>query len=77
MSDRIPPQSNEAEQAVLGSMLYDETGAAVAEVSHILTVADFYRKDHQILFDALTALGDFLKTHQRRRSRNRRGAHHA
>lgn len=23
------------------------------------------------------AMGDFLKTHQRRRSRNRRGAHHA
>ncbi|QDH69974.1 replicative DNA helicase [Marilutibacter alkalisoli] len=51
---RLPPQSVEAEQAVLGGlMLAPEAWDRVAD--HI-TETDFYRRDHQLIFRAISEL---------------------
>jgi replicative DNA helicase len=51
---RIPPHSVEAEQAVLGGLLLDNsTWDAVADR---LTAGDFYRRDHQSIFKAIAEL---------------------
>ena len=44
MIDRLPPQSIEAEQSVLGSILIDRD--AVIEVAEFLRAEDFYRQAH-------------------------------
>lgn len=54
MIDRIPPQSIEMEQAVLGAMLI--SSAAVEVVSDILVGADFYRDDYRTIFEAILAV---------------------
>jgi hypothetical protein len=51
---RVPPQSIEAEQSVLGGLLLDNT--AWAGASEILTAADFYRFEHKLIFTAIAAL---------------------
>ena len=43
---RLPPQSVEAEQAVLGCMLIDPE--AVPKVLHVLTEKSFYKTAHSI-----------------------------
>jgi replicative DNA helicase len=48
MNDRLPPQSREAERAVLGSMIRDN--ACVADVLDTLPRAAFYYDAHQKLF---------------------------
>lgn len=56
---RIPPYSAEAEQAVLGGlMLRPESWALVADV---LTDADFYRRDHQLIYRAIRELAEQSK----------------
>jgi replicative DNA helicase len=51
---RVPPQSLEAEQAVLGGLLLDNsTWDAIADR---LTAEDFYRRDHQHIFTAVAEL---------------------
>lgn len=55
---RVPPQSVEAEQAVLGGLML--APAALARVSDLLTDADFYRRDHALIFRAIGEL-DKLK----------------
>jgi replicative DNA helicase len=51
---RVPPHSVEAEQAVLGGLMLDNaTWDAVADR---LTAADFYRRDHQLIFGAVAEL---------------------
>lgn len=52
--DRIPPQSLEGEQAVLGSMLIER--AAVEKAAEILRAEDFYRDAHRVIFEAILAL---------------------
>jgi replicative DNA helicase len=52
--DRVPPQSLEAEQSTLGSMLLDKE--AIATAAEILVAEDFYRDAHRIIFDALISL---------------------
>ena len=42
--DRLPPQSIEAEQSVLGALLIDRD--AVIEVAEFLRPEDFYRQPH-------------------------------
>ncbi|MDI3256678.1 MAG: replicative DNA helicase [Kyrpidia sp.] len=49
--DRVPPQSLEAEQAVLGAALLD--AAAFHAASERLTPEDFYRSAHQKIFRAM------------------------
>lgn len=53
-SGRIPPHNNEAEQSVLGSILLKEK--AFTSVLDILSPADFYRKSHRIIFEAMIDL---------------------
>src|SRR5512137_2196510 len=51
---RVPPHSVEAEQAVLGGLLLDNsTWDAIADR---LRPDDFYRRDHQLIFNAVAEL---------------------
>jgi replicative DNA helicase len=52
--DRLPPQSLEAEQSVLGSILIDRD--AVVEVAEFLRPDDFYRQAHGLVFTAMLDL---------------------
>ena len=56
LADRLPPQNIEAEQGVLGALLFD------AEVMHdiipMLKAEDFYRDAHQILYRTIRELYD-------------------
>ena len=54
--DRLPPQSIEAEQSVLGALLIDKD--AVVEVAEFLRPADFYRSQHGDIFAAILELYD-------------------
>ena len=51
---RIPPQSIEAEQAILGSMLLEKE--IVPVIAEIITGEDFYREDNREIFDAIMDL---------------------
>lgn len=53
---RIPPQSVEAEQAVLGGLMLDPS--AYDRVADQLTDNDFYRRDHQLIFRAIRELAE-------------------
>lgn len=48
------PYSVEAEQSVLGGLMIDNS--AWEKVAEIVTVTDFYRQDHQKIFNAITNL---------------------
>ncbi|HLS80720.1 MAG TPA: replicative DNA helicase [Steroidobacter sp.] len=51
---RTPPHSVEAEQAVLGALMLDNrTWDAIADR---IAANDFYRRDHQIIFEAIAEL---------------------
>lgn len=56
VAERLPPQSIEAEQSVLGGLMLDN--AAWEEVADRVTEADFYRKDHRLIFRAISALSE-------------------
>lgn len=51
---RIPPQSIEAEQAVLGGLML--APEAWDQVADVLTDASFYRQDHALIWRAIDAL---------------------
>lgn len=51
---RVPPHSVEAEQAVLGGLML--IPAAMDVVAGLLTEADFYRREHQLIFRAMRDL---------------------
>ncbi len=51
---RLPPQSVEAEQAVLGGLML--APEAFDSVGDILTEQDFYRRDHQLIYRAIGEL---------------------
>lgn len=51
---RIPPQSMEAEQAVLGGLMLAPD--AYDRVSDLLDEGDFYRRDHQLIWRAIKHL---------------------
>ena len=52
--DRLPPQSIEAEQSVLGALLIDRD--AVVEVAEVLRAEDFYRNHHGTIYAAILQL---------------------
>jgi replicative DNA helicase len=52
--DRLPPQSLEAEQSVLGAILIDRD--AVVEVAEFLRPTDFYRQANAKIFEAVLEL---------------------
>ena len=54
MIDRLPPQSLEAEQSVLGSILIDRD--VIVEVAEFLHPADFYRQSNGTIFGAMLEL---------------------
>ncbi|ONI40532.1 replicative DNA helicase [Candidatus Epulonipiscium fishelsonii] len=51
---RVPPHSIEAEQSVLGSMIMDYDAIIIA--SETLSESDFYRPDHQKIYNAIIDL---------------------
>jgi len=53
---RLPPHSIQAEQAVLGGLMLDDE--AWERVADQITAEDFYRREHQAIFRAMTALGE-------------------
>ncbi len=53
---RVPPHSVEAEQALLGGLMLDNT--AWDRVADVLAPSDFFRADHQLIFAAIGALAE-------------------
>ena len=53
---RVPPQSEEAEQAVLGGLMLAPD--AYDRVADQLNDQDFYRRDHQLIFRAIRELAE-------------------
>ena len=51
---RLPPHSVEAEQAVLGGLMID--ASAWDAVADIIRAGDFYRRDHQLVYEAISKL---------------------
>jgi replicative DNA helicase len=56
---RMPPQSIEAEQSVLGGLLLDNT--AWDKIGDVVSEQDFYRADHRIIFRHIAQLIDEAK----------------
>lgn len=54
--ERVPPQSLEAEQSVLGSMLIEKD--AILAAAELLKPGDFYREAHQKIFQAMLNLAE-------------------
>jgi len=54
--DRLPPQSIDAEQSVLGALLIDRD--AVIEVADFLRPVDFYRQANATVYDSILELYD-------------------
>ncbi len=54
LEERVPPQSIDAEQSVLGAILIDN--AAIAQVTEIIGASDFYREAHRVIFDGMLQL---------------------
>lgn len=52
--DRTPPQDLAAEQSVLGAMLMSKD--AVSDVVEVLKGSDFYRPNHEVIFEAVLSL---------------------
>ncbi len=52
--ERIPPQNNEAEQSLLGSLLIDKD--AIIKVIDIVHPQDFYKDTHRMIFEAMLEL---------------------
>ncbi len=53
---KLPPFSIDAEQAVLGGLLIDNEGWE--KIADLLSKVDFYRRDHGIIFDAISVLAE-------------------
>ncbi|HKJ94500.1 MAG TPA: replicative DNA helicase [Gammaproteobacteria bacterium] len=53
---KVPPQSIEAEQAVLGGLMVDN--GAWDQVADRVSESDFYRRDHRLIFRAIESLAE-------------------
>jgi replicative DNA helicase len=53
---KVPPQSIEAEQSVLGGLMLDNQ--RWDQIADKVTAEDFYRKEHRLIFGAIAALCD-------------------
>ncbi len=56
---RRPPHSLESEQSILGGLMLDTNAFEI--VSDILSVDDFYRREHQIIYEAIERLASNAK----------------
>ena len=54
ITDRLPPQSIEAEQCLLGSLLLDNT--AIIKIADLVVAKDFYKTIHQEIYQAMIDL---------------------
>ena len=50
---KVPPNSVEAEQSLLGGLMQDSE--AWDHIADIVLATDFYRKDHRLIFSAIAA----------------------
>ncbi len=57
---RVPPQNIEAEQAILGAILLDNS--ALNKVLEIIHADDFYRESHKRIFNAILDLSERSET---------------
>jgi replicative DNA helicase len=55
-TNRVPPQSIEAEQSVLGSLMLDKD--AIIKIADIIYSDDFYEQKHRIIYEAILRLYD-------------------
>ncbi|KZC41165.1 replicative DNA helicase [Rhodanobacter sp. FW510-R12] len=53
---RVPPNSREAEQAVIGGLLLSTE--ALDTIAGVVSADDFYSRDHRILFEAIVDLNE-------------------
>jgi len=53
---KVPPHSLQAEEAVLGGLMLDNTGWDT--VADLITEEDFYRRNHRLIFRAIASLAD-------------------
>ena len=53
---RLPPHSVEAEQSILGGLMLDNSGWD--RIADLLHSGDFYRRDHQLIFEAIGTLSE-------------------
>jgi len=53
---KVPPNSIESEQSVLGGVMLDNT--AWDKIADLIVASDFYRKDHRIIFAGIAALAE-------------------
>ena len=53
---KVPPHSMEAEQSLLGGLMLENS--AWEQVGEVVAEADFYRKDHRLIFQAIRHLAD-------------------
>ena len=56
---KVPPNSIEAEQSVLGGIMLDNS--AWDKIADLIVDTDFYRKDHRIIFAGIAALAEDSK----------------
>ena len=68
---RVPPHNLEAEQAVIGAILLEADAFSTA--AERLTPADFYRTNHQVIFEAMLKLQALPRNASPVRLRNRCG----
>src|SRR3989344_1674406 len=50
----VPPQSQDAEQSVLGGLLLDN--GSWDRIGDLLTADDFYTRNHRLIYNAIAAL---------------------
>jgi len=53
---KVPPHSIEAEQSLLGGLMLDHK--SWDKIADVVTEADFYRKDHRLIFAAIARLAE-------------------
>ena len=53
---KVPPNSVEAEQSLLGGLMQDNE--AWDKIADLVIAEDFYRKDHKLIFSAIAALAE-------------------
>ncbi len=53
---KVPPNSIEAEQSLLGGLMLDNQ--AWEKIADLIVADDFYRKDHRLIFAAITELAE-------------------
>lgn len=51
---RVPPQNIEAERSVLGALMLDKD--AIIKVANLIRLGDFYKDDHNLIYEAMIEL---------------------